>query len=235
MRKIVITGASGGIGQALAEDLLRKGHFLYLVGNKNISRLDGLQKTFPGKLVLLPFDFDHDFDLEDLVQHLVDVDTVIHAMGVSSAGMSWKIAESIWERSLRLNLTIPFKITQRLIPSMRQEKFGRIIFFSSVVAQKGIVGTSAYSASKSALIGLTRTLAAELATSNITVNCIAPGYMDVGMIHEVSPEFLENVVESIPMKQLGDVKNICKTVNYLIDEKTDYVTGQVLNVNGGMI
>ena len=103
------------------------------------------------------------------------------------------------------------------------------------MAQKGIVGTSAYSASKSALLGLTRTMASELASFGVTVNCISPGYMDKGMISEVSDEFKTEILNTIPSKSLGNSANISHTVSYLLDEKADYITGQVINVNGGII
>jgi 3-oxoacyl-[acyl-carrier protein] reductase len=102
------------------------------------------------------------------------------------------------------------------------------------VAQKGFIGTSAYASSKSALIGLTRTLAVELINSGITVNCIAPGYMDKGMIEEVTDEYLKEILGLIPSKKLGDSTNIAHTVSYLLNEKANYITGQVINVNGGI-
>ncbi|MDC0302128.1 SDR family oxidoreductase, partial [bacterium] len=148
---------------------------------------------------------------------------------------SWKINKEQWDKVFDLNLNTPFRLAQLFIPEMRKNKFGRIVFFSSIVAQKGVVGTSAYSASKSALLGLTRTMASELATSGVTVNCISPGYMDKGMISEVSDQFLSDILESIPAKTLGNSENITHSVSFLLNEKADYITGQVINVNGGMV
>jgi NAD(P)-dependent dehydrogenase (short-subunit alcohol dehydrogenase family) len=235
MRKVLLTGASGGLGRAIAHELLRRGNFVYLVCNRNADKLAGIQKDFPGKTLILTHDFESEQPFDQLFEHVEDVDTVIHALGVSSAGMCWKITEKEWDRAFRLNVTVPFQITQKVIPAMRSEQFGRIIFFSSVVAQKGFIGTSAYAASKSAIFGLVRSMAADLATSGITVNCVAPGYINSGMIKEVKPEYLEKVVSSIPMQELGEEKHILHAINYLMDEKSTYVTGQVLNVNGGLV
>lgn len=234
MRKIVLTGASGGLGLVIAENLLNEGYFIHLIGNKNTSKLQALHSKFPSTSKVYTIDFLQKSNFSELVNEIGEIDSLVHALGGSSAGMSWKITTKEWNRVMQLNLTIPFQLTQAFILQLRANKFGRIIFFSSIVAQKGFVGTSAYSASKSALIGLTRTLAVELINSGITVNCIAPGYMDRGMIDEVSDIYLKEILTVIPSKKLGDAINIAHTVSYLLNDKANYITGQVINVNGGM-
>lgn len=234
MRKIVLTGASGGLGLVIAENLLNEGYFVHLIGNKNTSKLQALHSKFLSTSKVYSVDFSKTSDFAELVNEIGQIDGLVHALGVSSAGISWKITTEEWNRVMHLNLTVPFQLTQSFSPQLRANKFGRIIFFSSIVAQKGFIGTSAYSASKSALIGLTRTLAVELINSGITVNCIAPGYMNKGMIEEVTEEYLKDILELIPSKKLGDSTNIAHTVSYLLNEKANYITGQVINVNGGM-
>lgn len=234
MRKIVLTGASGGLGLVIAENLLNEGYFVHLIGNKNTSKLELLHSKFPSNSKVYSIDFSQTIDFSELVNEIGQIDGLVHALGVSSAGMSWKITPDEWQRVMHLNLTVPFQLTQAFTPQLRTTKFGRIIFFSSVVAQKGFIGTAAYAASKSALIGLTRTLAVELINSGITVNCIAPGYMDKGMIEEVTDEYLKDILKLIPSNSLGDSVNIAHTVSYLLSEKASYITGQVINVNGGM-
>jgi NAD(P)-dependent dehydrogenase (short-subunit alcohol dehydrogenase family) len=234
MRKIVLTGASGGLGLVIAENLLNEGYFIHLIGNKNTSKLQVLHSKFPTTSKVYSVDFLKTSDFTELVNEIGQIDGLINCLGVSSAGMSWKITSEEWNRVMHLNLTVPFQLTQAFTPQLRANKFGRIIFFSSIVAQKGFVGTSAYSASKSALIGLTRTLSVELINSGITVNCIAPGYMDKGMIEEVTEDYLQDILKLIPSKTLGDSTNIAHTVSFLLNEKSSYITGQVINVNGGM-
>ena len=202
--------------------------------NKNKSKLDSLTRKFSNQTKVVEVDFLNDVDYDTLKEEIGAVDSVINCVGISSSQISWKINKEQWDKVFDLNLNTPFRLAQLFIPEMRKNKFGRIVFFSSIVAQKGVVGTSAYSASKSALLGLTRTMASELATSGVTVNCISPGYMDKGMISEVSDQFLTDILESIPAKTLGNSENITHSVSFLLNEKADYITGQVINVNGGM-
>ncbi|MDC1202749.1 SDR family oxidoreductase [Crocinitomicaceae bacterium] len=234
MRRVLVSGASGGLGREIAENLLSDGFYVVMLCNKNKSKLDSLISKFSNQTKVVEVDFLNDVDYDTLKEEIGSVDSVINCVGISSSQISWKINKEQWDKVFDLNLNTPFRLAQLFIPEMRKNKFGRIVFFSSIVAQKGVVGTSAYSASKSALLGLTRTMASELATSGVTVNCISPGYMDKGMISEVSDQFLSDILESIPAKTLGSSENITHSVSFLLNEKADYITGQVINVNGGM-
>jgi NAD(P)-dependent dehydrogenase (short-subunit alcohol dehydrogenase family) len=229
-----VSGASGGLGIEISRSLLNDGFFVIMLCNKNKSKLDSLTRKFSNQTKVVEVDFLNDVDYDTLKEEIGAVDSVINCVGISSSQISWKINKEQWDKVFDLNLNTPFRLAQLFIPEMRKNKFGRIVFFSSIVAQKGVVGTSAYSASKSALLGLTRTMASELATSGVTVNCISPGYMDKGMISEVSDQFLSDILESIPAKTLGNSENITHSVSFLLNEKADYITGQVINVNGGM-
>jgi NAD(P)-dependent dehydrogenase (short-subunit alcohol dehydrogenase family) len=117
---------------------------------------------------------------------------------------------------------------------MREQNSGRIISISSVVAQTGVVGTAAYAASKAGLIGLTKTVSKETATSGITVNCLALGYFDVGMIDDVNPEMQAQIIQTIPQLRLGTVPTILGTIDWLITEEASYITGQTISLNGGL-
>ena len=234
MRRVLVSGASGGLGIEISRSLLNDGFFVIMLCNKNKSKLDSLTRKFSNQTKVVEVDFLNDVDYDTLKEEIGAVDSVINCVGISSSQISWKINKEQWDKVFDLNLNTPFRLAQLFIPEMRKNKFGRIVFFSSIVAQKGVVGTSAYSASKSALLGLTRTMASELATSGVTVNCISPGYMDKGMISEVSDQFLSDILESIPAKTLGSSENITHSVSFLLNEKADYITGQVINVNGGM-
>ena len=229
-----MSGASGGLGIEISRSPLNDGFFVIMLCNKNKSKLDSLTRKFSNQTKVVEVDFLNDVDYDTLKEEIGAVDSVINCVGISSSQISWKINKEQWDKVFDLNLNTPFRLAQLFIPEMRKNKFGRIVFFSSIVAQKGVVGTSAYSASKSALLGLTRTMASELATSGVTVNCISPGYMDKGMISEVSDQFLSDILESIPAKTLGSSENITHSVSFLLNEKADYITGQVINVNGGM-
>jgi len=234
-KRVLISGASGGLGIAIAQQLLLEGHFVVLVANKNSERLEKMITAFPSQTQLLQVDLSDESNWENLGDRIGCIDILINAIGVSSAGMSWKIPQNEWKRVFQMNVDVPFRLAQLVIPNMREKQFGRIVFFSSVVAQKGITGTASYSASKSALIGLTRTLSVELIAAGITVNCIAPGYIEAGMIHELTHDFKEKIIGQIPAGSLGSTQNICNAVSFLADEKSDYITGQVISLNGGLL
>ena len=138
------------------------------------------------------------------------------------------------EKTLAINLTGPFLVSKHVAPIMRANKWGRIIFISSIVAQTGFAGTSAYAASKAGLLGLNKSLAKELAPSGITVNAIALGYFNVGMITDVPEEMKQNIINSIPKKALGDPIQLFETIQYIVSENSGYLTGQTINLNGGL-
>ncbi len=229
--KILISGASGGIGREISAQLAKEGHELILLCNNNTSVFQEFVDNQSPKAKVLSADLSDEKSWEDL--NFENVDALINLIGISSSGASWKIPIQEWNSVFKINTEIPFRLAQKVIPSMRSKGFGRIIFFSSIVAQKGIFVNSAYSASKSALHGLTRTMASELIQKGITVNCIAPGYINTGMIHELQDTFQQEIIERIPSKEFGDVQNIVNVIKFLLDKKSDYITGQILSVNGG--
>ena len=232
-KRILLTGSSGGLGLIMAEFLLNEGHFVYLHYHANPSALESLCLTYPNQTKLLKKNLLIEEELTALFEETEGVNVLIHAAGVASAGMSWKVSKDEFRRVNGINYEAPFFVSQLMIPELRKQKWGRIIFFSSVVAQTGIAGTSVYSASKSALFGLTRTLAVELAPSGITVNCIAPGYMDEGMIREIPTEMRNEIINKTPIGSLADSKGILRMLDMLISEDSSAVTGQVFSINGG--
>ena len=148
--------------------------------------------------------------------------------------MSWKTDAASWRETLAINLDAPFFMSKHVIPTFRQQNSGRIINISSIVAQTGFIGTSAYAASKAGLIGLTKTLSKELSNFGVTVNALALGYFNVGMIDDVPKELQEEIISSIPLQKLGDPSSVFQTINWLISEEGGYVTGQTINLNGGL-
>ena len=234
-RRILLTGASGGLGLIIAELLLQEGHFVYLHCHSHPNALKQLCEKYPSHTKMIVADLLIDEDLNVLFQSTEGVNVLIHAAGLSSAGMSWKVTRNEFKKVNALNYFAPFYLSQLFIPQMRQHLWGRIIFFSSVVAQKGIPGTSTYAASKSALIGLARTMGSELGAANITVNTIAPGYLDTGMIREISEEMRTELLKSIPSRELGNSKNIAELVSFILKDNANYINGQTISVNGGMV
>ncbi len=225
---IVITGASKGIGNYLFEK--------YLSQNKAVvgTYLNSLPKNlnqYYYKLDVTDFN-----DTNNFIQRKVDIlDNIIliNCAGINYNSFLHKSDPIKWEQVFKTNVFGTYNMIRSILPLMREQKFGRIINFSSVVAVKPTPGVSAYAASKSALWGLTRSLAVENAGLNITINNINMGYSNLGMINEVPANYLNSIISEIPAKKLCDSNDIFNTVDYMIN--TSYLTGSSINLSGGLV
>jgi NAD(P)-dependent dehydrogenase (short-subunit alcohol dehydrogenase family) len=231
-KTILIIGSAGGLGTELIRYFEDKNVKLALHFHDQAPSFNNPEfKTYQA-----------DITVEEEVANLVhsvqqdfgQIDAVIHNAGVSKNSMSWKTSSSDWNETIAVNLTGPFLVSKYVTPYMREQENGRIIFMSSVVAQTGFVGTAAYAASKAGLLGLTKTMSKELANKNITVNAIALGYFNTGMIHDVPIEMQEKLKELIPTGELGNPQELAALIHFLIGDDSAYITGQVLNLNGGL-
>ena len=229
---IVLTGASGALGKHIAKYLENQGHFLVLQYNHN-----SIKNSNPNVLTVA-CDLTNTESLKSLVDKTMErfgrIDVLINNAGISKSNISWKTTAEEWNQTMAINLNAPFFLSQAVIPSMRSNSFGRIINITSVVAQTGFAGTSAYAASKAGLIGLTKTLSKELAKFQISVNAIALGYFNAGMIDDVPVEVQNELLKQVPMNTLGNPEILAKTIEFLISDEAGFVTGQTLNLNGGM-
>lgn len=230
---MLITGATGGLGKEMAHHFAAHGNYILALHafESQVFQVEAEHHWFFA-------DLRDRASIERLCSEVLEkygrVDILINNAGISRNGMSWKLAANDWNEVIAVNLTAPFELIKNLVPSMRANGFGRIISISSVVAQTGVPGTAAYAASKAGLLGLTKTVAKETATSGITVNALALGYFDTGMITEVSPEMQQAIVAAIPKQRLGDVPAILSALGWLISSEADYVTGQTISLNGGL-
>lgn len=229
---IVLTGASGALGKHIAKYLENQGHFLVLQYNQH-----SIESSSPN-ILTVACDLTNSESLKSLVDQTMErfgrVDVLINNAGISKSNISWKTTAEEWNQTMAINLNAPFFLSQAVIPSMRSNSFGRIINITSVVAQTGFAGTSAYAASKAGLIGLTKTLSKELAKFQISVNAIALGYFNTGMIDDVPVEVQIELLKQVPMNALGNPEILAKTIEFLISDEAGFVTGQTLNLNGGM-
>lgn len=229
---ILITGATGGLGRAMVKHFEQQNVLLALHAFE--------QPTFDAAVEHAWFKADlRDQEaigrlVRQVLQWFGKIDVLINNAGISRNGMAWKLDQNDWNEVMAINLTAPFLLIKNVLPSMRERKFGRIISISSVVAQTGVPGTSAYAASKAGLLGLTKTVAKETAISGITVNALALGYFNEGMISEVSEEQQEHIRLQIPKQRLGSVDTILVTLDWLLSPACDYVTGQTISLNGGL-
>jgi len=226
--KILITGASRGIGFFLMQKFLSDGLQVFGTYNLTIPSVD-----FKKHLTKVDIS-DHD-QVVNWVSSVVSAEDKI--VGINCAGTNYNAVAhksdiQKWKKVIDVNLLGSFYMTNALLPYMREKGFGRIINFSSVVAQKGIPGTSAYAASKAALWGMTKSIAAENARKGITINNLNLGYFDIGMIKEIPVEILDGIKKNIPIYGLGNPDNIFNAVSFLIN--SNYITGSSLDINGGL-
>jgi NAD(P)-dependent dehydrogenase (short-subunit alcohol dehydrogenase family) len=230
---ILITGASGGMGGALAALFSNENVKLALHYNKNEINL-----VESDSVAHFQADLTIESEVERLVSSVLEkfgrIDVLINNAGISKSSLSWKTDAASWRETMAINLDAPFYLSKHVIPAFRQQNSGRIINVSSIVAQTGFIGTSAYAASKAGLIGLTKTLSKELSDFGVTVNALALGYFNVGMIDDVPKALQEEIISSIPLRKLGDPTSVFQTINWLISEEGGYVTGQTINLNGGL-
>jgi 3-oxoacyl-[acyl-carrier protein] reductase len=237
----VITGVSGGLAHEVVLAMLRAQYHVVAI-NRNTDFDFSIFQNEASKndvqFKVYTADISSEASIANAAQQLLNdfnrIDTIVHLAGISYSGMSWKQSAENWNEVLAINLTGPMLVSKHLIPQMKKQNEGCIIYFSSIVAHRPLAGTSAYAASKSGIEGLTRTQAIELGPSNIRVNCIAPGYFDAGMIREVNDDLRNDLIQSTPLKSLGNPKSIAETVLYLCGPGGEFTTGQVLHINGGL-
>lgn len=229
---ILITGATGGLGTAMAK------HFSGQNVRLALHAFHGETYDVACEHAWFHADLREETAIDELVKAVLErfgrIDVLINNAGISRNGMSWKLSADSWNEVMAVNLSAPFFLMKAVIPGMRERGYGRIISISSIVGQAGMIGTAAYAASKAGLIGLTKTVAKETATSGIAVNALALGYFDAGMITEVSAELQEQIIRQIPKQRLGETDTILATIDWLLQPAADYVTGQTIGLNGGL-
>ena len=223
---IIINGASKGIGKFLFDNF--KSLDMPVLGTynttlSNTERLSNIDVT----------DFKQVSDWIEKEKPLLENVTLINCAGVTYNAFAHKSDPELWKKVIDVNLIGSFNCIRAILPIMRSQKFGRIINFSSVVATKGTPGISSYAASKSALWGMSKSLAHENAGLNITINNINLGYSKLGMINQVPKEFLDVLISQIPAKKLCEPIDIFRTVQYLMD--CEYINGSSIDLNGGLI
>lgn len=231
-RTILIIGSSGGLGKSIISCFDESKYNLALHYYSNPFPIQSKSyKAYQADITI-------ESEVEKLIQNVISdfgsIDIVLNNAGITISEMSWKTNLSNWDKTIAINLTGPFLVTKHVLPYMRKNEFGRIIFMSSVVAQTGFIGASAYAASKSGLIGLTKTISKEVANKGITINAIALGYFNAGMIEDVPEDMQEQLKKSIPVSSLGKPEELAELIKYIISEKSSYLTGQTINLNGGL-
>ena len=233
----LVTGASGGLGSAIAEALAGQGARLAVSGS-NIEKLEAFRAGLGGDHVALPCDLSDAAAVDALVPQAVEalgkLDILINNAGVTRDNLVMRMKDEEWDMVIRVNLEAAFRLARAAARPMMKARFGRIISVTSVVGTTGNPGQANYAASKAGLVGMSKALAQELASRGITVNCVAPGFIASPMT-DVLPEAQKEALNArIPAGKMGEGGDIGAAVVYLASKEAGYVTGQTLHVNGGM-
>jgi 3-oxoacyl-[acyl-carrier protein] reductase len=227
----LVTGASRGIGRAIAEELAR--HGARVVGTatseSGAARVPGI-----GKVLNVRDAAQTDALVETIRAELGDIAILVNNAGITRDNLALRMKDAEWDEVMETNLRAIFRLSRAVMRGMMKARWGRIINITSVVGAAGNPGQANYAAAKAGVAGMTRSLARELGSRNITVNCIAPGFIDTDMTRALSDESRKALLESIPLGRLGTPQDVAAAVAYLVSPGGGYVTGAVLHVNGGM-
>ena len=239
-RVAIVTGASRGIGKSIAL-LMAKNGAKVVASARNQELLDALVaeiKSFGGEAIAVAGDVSKTEAANNLIATAVEsygqVDILVNNAGITKDGLILRMKDEDWDSVLDINLKGAFICTRAAAKVMTKKRYGRIINISSVVGEMGNAGQANYCASKAGLIGLTKSNARELAKRNITVNAITPGFIATDMTDEISDKAKDELSAQIPLGHLGEAEDIAEAVLFLASERSKYITGQVLGVNGGM-
>ncbi|MGH1379109.1 MAG: 3-oxoacyl-[acyl-carrier-protein] reductase [Alphaproteobacteria bacterium] len=233
----LVTGATGGIGEAIAKSLHAQGATVGISG-RNEEKLNSLAAALGDRVHILAADLSNDDAIKDLVKRAEDamgkIDILVNNAGLTRDGLSMRMSDNDWQDVLDVNLTAPFKLAQAVQRGMMKRRSGRIINISSVVGVTGNPGQCNYVASKAGMIGWSKAMAAEVASRGITVNCIAPGFIATAMTDALNDDQKAAINANIPAKKMGSSEDISAAATYLASDEAGYVTGQTVHVNGGM-
>ncbi len=239
-RVAIVTGSSSGIGRVIAIELAKQGAKLLLVSNESIRILEALEEVqeFSPESQAYEADVTSFPCLEEGVKLVLKdfgkIDILVNNAGITRDGLLMRMKDADWERVIEVNLTSVFKLTRLVIKPMMKARYGRIVNIASVVGSTGNPGQVNYVASKAGLVGFTKALALEVASRNITANCVAPGFIHSKMTDKLNPKASEAILSRIPMGKMGTQEDVAGAVAFLASEQARYITGETLHVNGGM-
>ena len=235
-KNIIITGASGGIGNELVKKFLALGGNVLGSGTKT-EKLDLLKKKYPN-IKVKKFDMSDHSRIEEFIDNaaleLGGLDILINNAGTNVDNLSLRMKDEEWKKVIDINLTSTFLLSKHAIKKMLKNKFGRIVNITSVVGHTGNLGQSNYSASKAGVTGMSKSLAIEYAKKNITVNCVSPGFIVSNMTMNIAEKVKLFLTSRIPMGKLGTGEDVSNCVAFLSSDQASYVTGETIHVNGGM-
>ncbi len=236
-KSALVTGASGGIGGAIAKALHKQGATVGLSGTR-VEPLEKLKAELGERAHVLPCDLGDPAAIEALLKSadaaLGGIDILVNNAGLTRDNLAMRMKDEDWQKVIDVNLTAGFRLARGAMRGMMKKRWGRIIGITSVVGVTGNPGQANYAAAKAGMIGMSKSLAQEVASRNITVNCVAPGFIETQMTGVLTEEQKARIMTAVPAGRLGQSEEIAAAVVYLASPEAAYVTGQTLHVNGGM-
>ena len=236
----LVTGATGGIGEAIATAIHQHGGNVILSGRRE-EKLKSLQETLGARSCYVPLDVSDTAQIADFAAQCnaqfndAGVDILVNNAGITRDNLFMRMKEEEWDEVMNINLKAIFLLTQSFIKGMMKKRYGRIINIGSVVGSAGNPGQANYCSAKAGLLGFSKSLAQELASRNITVNCVAPGFIRTEMTDKLNDAQKEGILSAIPLGAIGEADDIAAASVYLASSESKYMTGQTLHVNGGML
>ena len=235
-KKILITGATGGIGNSLVEKFEKLGSKILATGT-NEEKLTILKKKYPN-IIIEKFKLDDHNKIESFIEtsnkKLDGLDILVNNAGITLDNLSVRLTEENWKKVLDINLTSTFLMCKFAIKKMLKKKYGKIINITSIVGHTGNLGQANYAASKAGIIAFSKSLAIEYAKKNICINCVSPGFIKTEMTDKINEEFKQNLLSKIPSGKLGSGEDVSNCVAFLASDLANYINGETIHVNGGM-
>jgi 3-oxoacyl-[acyl-carrier protein] reductase len=239
-RVVLVTGASRGIGREIAIGFASEGANVvinYSKSKEDAKRLEQLISSKDNKCMAIQADVTDIGSVKNMFTRIIEVygkiDVLINNAGIYEDSVVWKMKEEVWKNVIETDLTSVFNCTKFAVSNMRDQSYGRVLSISSVVGQTGAFGTSNYSAAKAGILGFTKAVAKEVARKNITVNAVALGFLEIGMLLRLPSDVQNAILKQIPMGRWGRPEELVATLLFLASEEASYITGQTINVNGG--
>ena len=236
-KNIIVTGASGGIGNSIVKKLNKAGANILASGTR-IEKLEELKKNFEN-IKILKFDISQSDKISEFIENATNelggsLDGLVNNAGITQDNLAIRMSLEEWQKVIDINLTSTFLMSKFAIKKMLKNKSGKIVNITSVVGHTGNLGQANYTASKAAIVAMSKSLAIEYAKKNININCISPGFIKTAMTDNIDEKFKEVIVSKIPSARLGEPDDIANAVLFLSSDQSDYINGETIHVNGGM-
>ena len=236
-KKVIITGATGGIGNSIIKSFVQHEAKVLATGT-NEEKLKSLKNT-NNDIITKKFDISNHNDIEKFIEDTTNLldgnpDILVNNAGITRDNLSLRMSNEEWNEVLNLNLTSTFLLCKFCLKKMIKNKYGKIVNITSVVGHTGNVGQANYAASKSGIIGFSKSLALEYAKKNININCVSPGFIQTQMTDKIDPKYKELIISKIPSNRLGSTDDVANVVIFLCSDLANYITGETIHVNGGM-